>query len=413
MTRLVMWLHSPASWKRTLWVMAAVQMIMGMAFSSTGAFLAYYIMQLGVHDPRAVDVWAGLISSSNFLISAIASPLWGMVGDRKGRKMMVMRTTLAISVFTMLMGVCQVVWQLLVVRMIQGMFSGFSAASTALVSVVIPEEEFGSAMGWLQSARLLGTLVGPLFGGLAADAFQNYRAALFLTGAFAMTAFLLTWLLVQEPKVQAEMANKKKPTLVEQFKSVGRMKEIRTMFLVLFLAQFSVMSVMPVLPVYLKELAGPVPYLGTLAGMVGLITGIADLISAPFLGKRTEKIGYRRLLTICMTGAGLMYLPQALAPNLWVYLAARFGLGLFVGGILPAANALGARLTPREQRGQVFGFTSSAFFLGSFAGPLWGGIGSAAFGIRTMLATTCVMYLANMLWVRAKVRDPKPLETAL
>ncbi|MCK9905659.1 MFS transporter [Microbacteriaceae bacterium K1510] len=135
------------------------------------------------------------------------------------------------------------------------------------------------------------------------------------------------------------------------------------------------------------------------------MTGFADLIASPFLGKRSDKLGYRRVLTICMTGAALFILPQALAPNIWVFIAARFGLGLFIGGIMPTANALVARLTPANQRGRVFGFTASATFLGSFAGPLIGGIGSAAFGIRIMLGVVCLLYLLNMFWVRFRVKE--------
>jgi len=168
------------------------------------------------------------------------------------------------------------------------------------------------------------------------------------------------------------------------------------------------MSVQPVLPVYMKELTnGASGFLGTIAGFAFSVTGLADLIASPFLGKRSDQLGYRRVLTICMTGAGLFYLPQALAPNIWVFVASRFGLGMFVGGIMPTANALVGRLTPARQRGQVFGITSSATFLGSFAGPLLGGLGSAVFGIRWMLGITSLLYLLNMLWVRIKVRDPE------
>lgn len=140
-----------SSWQRTLLVMAGVQCIMMMAFSSTGPFLALFIEQLGVHDMKQVDIWAGAITSSNFLISAIVSPLWGSLADRKGRKLMVLRSTLAISLFTCMMGFAQAVWQLLVIRMLQGVFSGYSATANALVATKIPEERLGFALGWMAS----------------------------------------------------------------------------------------------------------------------------------------------------------------------------------------------------------------------------------------------------------------------
>jgi MFS transporter, DHA1 family, multidrug resistance protein len=393
------------TWKRTMWTMAAVQCIMMMAFTSMGAFLALYIEQLGVHDPKAVDIWTGVISSSNFLVTALVSPLWGSVADRKGRKLMVLRSTLAISIFTCLMGFTRAPWELLVVRALQGGFSGFSAAATALVSTSLPEERLGYALGWIQSAGMVGSLMGPLAGGIAADLLHSYRTVFFLTSGLAMMAFLITLLFVKEP-FEAPKPGKTKPSLWQQFRMVKEMKGLRTMFVVLFLTQFSVMNVQPVLPVFLKELTGGSAFLGTMAGFAFSVTGMADLIGSPFLGRRSDKVGYKKVLLICMAGAGLFYLPQALAPNFWVFVLSRFGLGLFVGGILPTANALIARMTPIEERGKIFGLTASAMFLGNFSGPLIGGLGSSLFGIRAMLGLTCLLYFVNLLWVRSKVQEP-------
>lgn len=164
------------------------------------------------------------------------------------------------------------------------------------------------------------------------------------------------------------------------------------------------------LPVYIKELAAHSQHVATYSGLAFAVTGLAGLVAAPIIGNRSDRIGYRRTLTIAMAGAGLFYIPQALAPNIWVFILSRFGLGLFVGGLLPTANALVRRLAPKDQRGQIYGFTSSSTFLGSFAGPLLGGFGSALFGIRTMLGLAAALYLANLLWVRWKVQDPPVMD---
>lgn len=393
------------SWKTILWIMAAVQFCMSIAFSSSNPFMALYVEQLGVHNLRYVDIITGIIQGLTPLMAAIMSPFWGSLSDRSGRKMMVMRSTIAIAIFTGILGLAQSTWQLMIIRALQGAFSGFSAASVALTATVIPQNRLGFALGWIQTSSMVGTLVGPLLGGVAADYFHSYHMVFFLTTIFAFTAFFITWMFIKEPQgVRAPM--KKKPSLIGQFKAIREMKMVQPMFIVLFLTQFTVMSIQPVLSVFLKQLAGNVGYLNTVAGFAFAVTGLADLIASPFLGKRSDTIGHRRVLTICMTGAGLFYLPQALAPNIWVFVASRFGLGLFIGGILPTANALIGRMTPPEKRGQIYGFTSSAMFLGSFAGPLLGGVGSAVLGIRMMLGLAAALYICNMLWVRWKVREP-------
>lgn len=399
--------EADVSWKRTLWIMAITQGLMMMAFTSSDTFLPLFIEQLGVHDMREINVWSGVIFSSGFLMSALVSPLWGSLADRKGRKLMVMRSTLAIAIFTCLMGFTFSVWQLFAIRILQGVFSGFSGAAIALVATKIPEERLGFALGWLASAAMFGSLVGPLAGGVLVDTVHNYRVVFFLTSGFALLAFAITALFIKKDTVTAN-ADPVQPklTLRQQFQSVRELKALRTMIPVLFLAQFAVMSIQPVLPLFVKELTGDAAYLGTVAGFAFSVTGLAGLVASPILGKRSDKLGYRRVLTICMTGTALFFLPQALAPNIWVFIASRFGLGLFIGGILPTANALVAHLTPAHQRGRVFGFTSSATFLGSFAGPLFGGLASAAFGIRFMLIAVCAIYLLNVFWVRLLVQDP-------
>lgn len=392
-------------WKATLWIMATVQFIMMIAFSSSNPFMAFYVEQLGVHNLHRVDMVTGIIQGMTPLMAALMAPFWGSLADRSGRKMMVLRSTVAIAIFTGILGFAQNVWELMGIRAMQGAFSGFSAASIALVASIIPQERLGFSLGWIQTAGMVGGLVGPLLGGVAADAFHNYRMVFFITTLFALVAFLITAAFVKEPVLQKQDTTRKKSSLLAQFRAIGQLKGVQSMFVVLFLTQFTVMSVQPVLSVFMKQLAGNVGYLNTVAGFAFAVTGLADLIASPFLGKRSDVIGYRKVLIISMTGAGLFYLPQALAPNIWVFVAGRFGLGMFVGGILPTANALIGRMTPEHQRGQIYGFTSSATFLGSFVGPVLGGIGSAFIGIRAMLALAGGLYLFNMVWVKLKVAE--------
>jgi len=89
-------------------------------------------------------------------------------------------------------------------------------------------------------------------------------------------------------------------------------------------------------------------------------------------------------------------------------LALRFGVGLFLGGIIPTANAWIGRLFPAEQRGMVYGLSSSASFFGLFLGPLYGGIVAARFGFEAVFVTTGAVLLASVLWVMLGVRSADP-----
>ena len=171
--------------------MVTVQALMSFAFSVSGPFLPLYIIQLGVKPIAAVSAWAGVVASVNFLAAAIFSPVWGGIADRTGRKAMVVRSCLAIAVFTALMGFVQNVWQLFAARACMGIFSGFSAAAIAMVGTQVPEESLGFSLGWMTTGQLVGALCGPLFGGFLADRLQDYRHVFFATSLFALAAALV------------------------------------------------------------------------------------------------------------------------------------------------------------------------------------------------------------------------------
>ena len=106
-------------------------------------FIPYYVGELGVTDGAERKIWAGCIIAAAPAMAAIFGPIWGALGDRVGRKIMVLRSLVAITVFVALMGVVSAPWQMLVLRLFQGVFSGFVAAGNTLVSVSTPVERQG------------------------------------------------------------------------------------------------------------------------------------------------------------------------------------------------------------------------------------------------------------------------------
>jgi len=84
---------------------------------------------------------------------------------------------------------------------------------------------------------------------------------------------------------------------------------------VLLMAQFGVRTVQPVVTLFVEEMVGARPDLATLSGIAFSATGLANVISAPLLGDRSDVIGYRRVLLICLLGATLTTLPQAFTEN--------------------------------------------------------------------------------------------------
>src|SRR6202012_5330730 len=138
-------------------------------FSFLTPIMPLFLPILGVHSEAAIDMWAGILNGTTSFVAAFASPLWGRLADQRGRKLMLLRSSCAIAVFTALMGMSLNVWQFFAFRALMGAFAGFSASAIALVASQAPERRLGFALGWLSTGQLVGSLVRPVIGGGLAD----------------------------------------------------------------------------------------------------------------------------------------------------------------------------------------------------------------------------------------------------
>jgi DHA1 family multidrug resistance protein-like MFS transporter len=75
------------------------------AFSMLSPIMPLFLPALGVSSASAVALWAGILAGTTSLVAAFASPLWGRLADRHGRKLMLLRSSIAVGVFAALMGV--------------------------------------------------------------------------------------------------------------------------------------------------------------------------------------------------------------------------------------------------------------------------------------------------------------------
>ena len=391
-------------WQNTLWAMVGVQFVMTMAFSMLTPIMPLLLPELGVKTVAGIDIWAGVLSGITSFVAAFASPVWGRVADQHGRKLMLLRSSVAIGCFTILMGLSANVWQFCAARTLMGVFAGFSSAAIALVASQVPESRLGYSLGWLSTGQLVGSLVGPIVGGGLADLTGSYRVPFYLTSATIFASLGLVWFLVHEEFTRPSKGNSGR-SVTAGLIALVRSPTLLALFFVLLMAQFGVRTVQPIITLYVKEMVGNLPNVATLAGIAFSITGVANVISAPFLGNRSDQIGYRRVLLICLLGSTLTTLPQAFTDNYWVFTAERFAVGIFIGGLLPTANALVGRLVARADRGTIYGMTSSAMFMGNSLGPLFGGFLAAGLGLHWVFLMTGAVLALNLVWVYYRVPE--------
>jgi len=375
--------------------MVTMQAIMAASFMSSGPFMPFYLQQLGVQPTDRVLLWAGLIAAVQPLTIALISPFWGALADRTGRKAMVQRCCIATAFFYALIALCRNEWQIFAVQAAAGLFGGFSAASTTLVGTQAPEGRLGFALGWMATGQLVGSLMGPLIGGTLADHLHDYRLVFAATGIGSLAVALLVTAFVHEDFVRPALT-RGRTSLREQLAEIAHHRTVLPVLFVLLLTQLTGQAANPVIPLYVRGLVGDAPWLATAAGFTIAIVGVAGVIASPFLGRHGDRVGYRTILIVSLIGAALFTFPQAFAPNLGTFIALRFGLGLFLGGILPSANAMIGSVFPRERRGRIYGFTASAGYLGLASGPIIGGVVAAHFGFAAVFLVVGALILINL-----------------
>jgi EmrB/QacA subfamily drug resistance transporter len=106
-----------------------------------------------------------------YVVAAAAStPLWGKLGDRHGRKLLLELSVVVFVAASALCGAAQDITQLIVLRAIQGVAAGglMTLAMAAVGDLVAPRER-GRYQGYIAAAFAVATIVGPLLGGVLVD----------------------------------------------------------------------------------------------------------------------------------------------------------------------------------------------------------------------------------------------------
>lgn len=364
-------------WRVTLSVMWVAQLFCIMGFSFVMPFIPFFVRELGVTE-KMLPIWAGLIGTGAGIAMSIMGPIWGYVADRYGRKLMVMRAMLGGSVILALMGFAQNVYQLLVLRMLQGSITGTVPASIALVSSVVPKRQLGFSLGLMQMAVFTGGSIGPFVGGLVADSF-GYRIPFGVTGALLLTGGILVLFGARERfERPAQEEGRSSSSLRAIFEAPG----VLVLLAVYFMMNFSMSFVAPIFPLFVEEVVGQTAGAATETGILIAATGVAAAVSSVSIGRISDRLGHRRVLIGCTTIAALLCFPHYPAQSLSQLLVLRILFGLGAGGMVPAMNALIANTIPRANIGQAYGFTTTASALGFATGPAVGGWIASMVGYR-------------------------------
>ncbi|MBV6682644.1 MFS transporter [Bacillus sp. JRC01] len=285
-----------------------------------------------------------------FLMRPLGGVIFGRIGDRLGRKVVLTTTIILMACSTLLIGVLPTydqigVWApilLLVARIIQGFSTGGEYAGAM---VYIAESSPDNKRNILASGLEIGTLSGYILASLLASILfitlsddqmssWGWRIPFLLGLPLGLVGLYLRKSLEESPIFENELANDNEDEKKESFVSIfkNHKKDIIVCFVAVAFFNITNYMLLSYMPSYLDEIVG----LSSTTGTV-LITGVMVIMIplALMFGKLSDKIGNKATILIGLGGLSLLSAFAFYLVNLNGLLFV--SLGILILGILLAS----------------------------------------------------------------------------
>ncbi|MFJ9604981.1 MFS transporter [Kitasatospora sp. NPDC101176] len=326
--------------RRQVHAVAACYFVASFAALGLPPYLTTILPTLG--DPQAR--WAGVLYVVPTVFSALGAPLWGRLADRFGRKRLLLRAQLGLTVSFLLAGAADSLPAFTAALVLQGFLGGTFAATNGYLAAALDGSRLSRALTLMQGSARAALVTAPILVGALSPWIDPHRQYLVMAVLPLAAAVFLA--LLPEPARPATGADPAEPA--------------------------GPAASTPLLPLYAFEFAFvfatviSFPYLIALAeqrlpGVSGTTTGV--LFAVPHLcylvfAARTHTAFHTRPHTGIALGFGLVALGlagHAVAYSLPVFVAVRLllGAGLTLG--LVSLSVLAAGAARGRQPGRMFG----------------------------------------------------------
>ncbi|WP_437918137.1 MFS transporter [Sphingobacterium sp. LRF_L2] len=382
------------NWKTNLYTCWLGCFFTGIAISMVLPFLPLLVLKLGVQQNETL--WSGAVFGITFLVSAIATPFWGKLSDRYGRKVMLLRASLGMSIVIFLQSFVTDVWQLLALRAIMGVTSGYIPTAVALVASQIPSEKSGWGLSVLSTAQISGVLIGPLLGGFIAD-MVGISAVFISTSLLLLISFLITLILIKENFKPSFPSRAKIDSSKSILSLVSSPQLIGALLLSSMLIQVMNSSINPILLLYIKSLNPGLENLAFISGAISAAPGFSALISAPYLGKLGDRIGIPKVLFMALAFTTVIILMTFFVTDVYQFALLRFLLGFGEGALFPCIQSLLIKNTDSSIYGRIFGYNQSSIYIGNIVGPLIGAYTATLLDFNFIFLIVGILIIANTI----------------
>jgi MFS family permease len=372
----------------------AIQLVSMGAMEMSAPFWPLHLRALGQLSPHALAWASGIAYAGPMVMAMCFTPWWGRLGDRTGHRPMLLRALLALAATQLWIAAVDDVMTILIVRLVQGALAGFIAAAQAYGACLVASDKRSRLMANLQVATAIGSVTGPLAGGVIFDAL-GFRTVNIVAGVLCLACAIAACLVLP-----ATSARPPKPIQDKSRKQPFGFGAIAGILLAIVLIQTGKMMPQAFFGLYVEQALGAPAWV---TGLCYGATAVGLCLAAPFWGKRFEDQPRTRVLNeaewICWACAAIVAM-QANSHALAIFMLARVLWGVCLAALLPVFYGLLSREADAQNQGRVLGAGNSAAKAGALLGAGAGALALAWLPLQYAFWPVVVTYAIAGLSLR-------------
>jgi len=177
--------------RKMLVMVMVIALLIQVGNFSIQPLLALYVSDLT--HATSIALLSGLAFSATGFGNLLLTRQWGKLGDIIGYEKVLLILLILASILIIPQALVTELWQLVVLRFLYGMVvGGMIPCVTAYIRIEAPLEMQGEILGYNQSFRFLGNVIGPALGGFVAG-HAGISSVFYVTGSLFLIAFGILW----------------------------------------------------------------------------------------------------------------------------------------------------------------------------------------------------------------------------
>ena len=393
------------NWKQNLFFVWLSQLLATAGFGLCMPFIPLFMREVLKVEESVRGIYVSAFAFAGLTSLCIATALWGMLADKFGRKLMLLRANFGAALLYPLLCFAPDIYTLIGIRFLCSFFSGTANPARTLLLATAPAEKHGYVLGVFSTATTSGHMIGYFCGGIIVELF-GYKAAFLSCGALYIAGGLLVQFFVKDNFVRQETKVKK-----EKRKKLFSIRDLASPavagIMVLFLLLGMANRITQPFAAMLVEVVNGQKNAAFWTGTTSIIAASGGLLSGCLFGWISNKIRHFKLLLSALAITVLLSFILPFSGNIYMLVSIRFLSAMASGCIHPLLMMWLSSSTDPELKGTYLGWGSSIHQAGGLVSAVLSGTVVWTCGVRGVYVTGAFLMFLMIPFIIHMVKKQK------